>query len=118
MRLTKKYKNVYGFNEDSSPLIHLQLVADKLGRLEDIEEWLECDITKIIEALHNGYVYVVQEDGKVHLRDLEGGLRKIGFTWCIYLQGKVNDVGVFVITTNAYGLKQTGGWALTREELE
>ena len=36
MRLTKKYKNVYGFNEDSSPLIHLQLVADKLD--DDSEE--------------------------------------------------------------------------------
>lgn len=113
-RLTCKNNGKYTLDPRISP----DSFFDKLGRLEDIEDWLECDIAKIIEALHNGYVYVKQADGKIHLRELKGGLRKIGFTWCIYLQGKVSTTGISVINTNAYGLKNVGGWALTREELK
>lgn len=114
MRLTKKYKNVYGFTEDSSPLVHLRLVADKLGKLEDIEEKTGIDLVKAVELCERvnsqKVVYTKEEWGIDTLKILDE-LDVELFSHRLYRSAR----GMYVsLDLYEYGIT----WALTREELE
>lgn len=52
-RLTEKYGNDYGFTKSCKDLDYLQLVADKLGQLEDLEEQLGCPLDMILNLIKN-----------------------------------------------------------------
>ena len=55
MRLTKKYQNDYGFTKPCDDLEHLQLVADKLGQLEDLMEKYEINTIEDLEKILADY---------------------------------------------------------------
>jgi hypothetical protein len=70
-RLTKKVLDNY------ESIANSDIIKDKLGRLEDIEEQLGCQLEVVFKALKQDYIFT--KSGK-HSR-LEFGT--YGFEWCI-----------------------------------
>lgn len=134
-RLTKKYKENYFVNQDNKELIKLdidndhnssQIIRNKLGQLEDIEEELGIDLIKLFKAMKNG-IYVKQSK-KILKKELKDILYSKGLTVHYELNGKqYSKTGATMILygdynsqycdfTNVYTYGRD--WALTKEELE
>ena len=99
MRLTKAVSGRGG--KYLVDLLDIQVVADKLGLLEDIEEYLGVDLIKLLTArtiftIHN-------DDGIFYHIDIENG--------GVYTSE--NDADDEFYPFNKYGMT----WAFTREEL-
>lgn len=139
MRLTKKYKEDYFVNPENKELMSVdiendhnssQIIRNKLGQLEDIEEERGIDLIlfgKVLQALDSDCVYVKIRELKQYngysLQEETGEIRR-----CViarfdrYINGlrdwfftiSFNDISC----TNHYLLKDYGKtWALTKEEL-
>ena len=124
MRLTKKYKEDYFVNNENKELTRLdiendhnssQIIRNKLGQLEDIEDELGIDLITLFKALKNGIYFkhkIQRDDIILHT--------KIDF-FCLSIKALVNkytdELDDYHFTN--YFFKDYGKtWALTKEELE
>lgn len=113
MRLTKKYKEDYFVNPDNKELIKLdvdndhnssQIIRNKLGQLEDIEEELGIDLITLFEALKFP-IYTKESDEAI---------------WCSNrLMYFLKYFALVIGEDTVLYLKDYGKtWALTKEELK
>ena len=95
----------------------IEIVTDKLGELEDIEDELGIDLVTILTALTTGYVFWKYDNFiyKVQVESITNCCLKVN-TW-YYVSSNKNGKRYgdeFTISFKDYGKT----WALTREELE
>ena len=106
-RLTRLYINDYGFTKPCDDLEHLQLVADKLGQLEDYEDELGIDLIALKTAQKGFYSKYFDSYVKpIRIVIFEEATRP-------YIEVHHNKM-IKLIFIDEYGKT----WALTKEELE
>lgn len=117
MRLTKKYKEDYFVNSDNKELTKLdiendqnssQIIRNKLGQLEDIEDELGIDLITLFKALKNGIYIKNQSQTKYPLALLRTHYSNNTTRYYVFDDGKEIEIKL-----NKYGKT----WALTKEEL-
>lgn len=115
MRLTTDlyYGFEYGFTKPCDDLEHLQLVADKLGQLEDIEAMFDIDLIVLFKALRDGVWYRMQ-NGKLRYMRVALVLSQEGWLLAEFYPKPTNVAIQLYNPMHKYGV----GWAFTKEELE
>ena len=114
-RLTKEYQGeetIYGHDYVKADNVDSfgweDECVDKLGRIEDIEEWLEIDIFTLFNAMENGiYTDKYSRKKRVYFDAEEKALRYLDIA-----SGDVYEDEYYYLCD--YGKT----WALTKEELE
>ena len=86
-RLTEKYGNDYGFTKSFKDLDHLQLVADKLGGLEDLEEELGCPLEVLFKLVNQNELYYQFYNELQHWTSVKVDLRKKVVWYCKQVGG-------------------------------
>ena len=118
MRLTALYYGLdYGFTKPCDDLEHLQLVADKLGPLEDREEEFGVDLVKLLSARKVYYIAWRGKGDGLEIRETYRLLINLTERTIEYYRDECSD---FTLDLNFrdYGKKDVyGGWAFTKEEL-
>ena len=120
MRLTKKYKEDYFVNNENKELTRLdiendhnssQIIRNKLGQLEDIEDELGIDLATLFKALKNGAWFKVFDPKDIVFIKVIciGSLFQISGLYKDYR----NDDRQVICCIEDYGKT----WALTKEEL-
>lgn len=118
MRLTGLYYGLdYGFTKPCDDLEHLQLVADKLGSLEDREEEFGVDLVKLLSARKAYYMDWGRTNGSLEIRETHELFINLTKRTIEYYQDGSSEF-TFDLELKNYGKKDVyGGWALTKEEL-
>jgi len=124
MRLTNK-KHQINIDASLSPNYWLKPVADKLGKLEDIEDELEIDLITLFKALKKG-VYIKDKKNENIIYKLEPdeiniSLRSLWGQKSIIIQELYfEDLDYVMDTTGKKYYSEDYGktWALTKGELE
>lgn len=122
MRLTKKYKEDYFVNQDNKELTKLdidndhnssQVIRNKLGQLEDIEDELGIDLLTLFKVLDDG-VYCKFSNGDIYWYYFSNTGYELVLS--LPINGFVNNK---VSSENEFYFKDYGKTlALTKEELE
>lgn len=122
MRLTAKYNDNHYYSNIIPPFPSFgekpsntqQLLKDKLGQLEDIEDELGIDLITLFKALKNGCFAKETFD---YMGKTQTQIIFTEFTYLYY----TDDIGAYFIhiRTKDHYLKDYGKtWALTKEELK
>lgn len=126
MRLTEKCENNYAVKREmlrvgKDALLIANELTDKLGQLEDIEDFIGIDLLTIIKALTNGIYFKTAK----HTGFIKGNKIRLAshLTYVISLEetktlftGLKIIFGQTGICLDSYDYGKT--WALTKEELE
>lgn len=104
----------YDFDRGNYDRITSDMIYNKLGELEDLEEELGIDLIKVLKAIKQGYIYKKLDDGSIVKVDVDMLNFEEGFRCGIFSKTYAEGNYKQCYKMDTYLNSET--WTLTKEE--